>query len=184
MKAFYYRSGSIENVDLMISLCKDNYQGIIETKKIDENQGILFAENDFYDCLENILPLIIHDTGTNFTFLVSHCECDLSLLALEKAVSYSNSCIYLCDLIMECILHQDHEIYEVIRSTFKGVDRESMQSAKMYVDCGMNVTLAASKLYVHRNTFNYRLNKFMRLTNLDIKEFHDALYLYIVSKIL
>ncbi|HBB05327.1 MAG TPA: hypothetical protein DCZ41_01870, partial [Firmicutes bacterium] len=37
--------------------------------------------------------------------------------------------------------------------------------------------LTAETLYIHRNTFNYRLNAFIEKTGLDIREYHNALLL-------
>ena len=39
--------------------------------------------------------------------------------------------------------------------------------------------LASEALFVHRNTFNYRLNAFIRESGLDIRDYHNALLLEI-----
>jgi DNA-binding PucR family transcriptional regulator len=41
----------------------------------------------------------------------------------------------------------------------------------------LDATLSAKRLFVHRNTFLYRLNRFIELTNLDIRDYHNALFL-------
>jgi DNA-binding PucR family transcriptional regulator len=51
-----------------------------------------------------------------------------------------------------------------------------MLTAKAFIDAGLNATRAAVKLYVHRNTFNYRLDKFIEQTGLDIRDYHHAFY--------
>ncbi|MGN1075804.1 MAG: helix-turn-helix domain-containing protein, partial [Candidatus Enteromonas sp.] len=43
--------------------------------------------------------------------------------------------------------------------------------------------LSAQTLFVHRNTFLYRLNKFIELTNLDIRDYHNALLLELYFQI-
>ena len=39
----------------------------------------------------------------------------------------------------------------------------------------MNVSETARKLFVHRNTLVYRLEKIKKLTGLDLREFDDAI---------
>lgn len=57
-----------------------------------------------------------------------------------------------------------------------------MQTGLTFILSGLNATLAAKRLYIHRNTFNYRLNKFIEQTSLDIRDFDNALLLYIYNK--
>ncbi len=50
------------------------------------------------------------------------------------------------------------------------VNRDEMETARMYLETGRNVNASAQHLYLHRNTFRYRLNKFIAQTHLDIRE--------------
>lgn len=184
MKAYYYHCEEKDKVETLVLMCEASYPKEVVEKKLDACSGILFADNDFYDILERIIPPMIQDLGCRITFLASHAEDEVSRLALDVACFYSMNCIYLCDLLMECILHQDKRLFEAIQKSFESVERESIQCAIAYLQCGMSVHQAASKLYVHRNTINYRLNKFMKQTHLDIRNYHDAMYFYLANKII
>jgi len=50
------------------------------------------------------------------------------------------------------------------------ISRDEMETARMYLETGRNVNASAQHLYLHRNTFRYRLNKFIAQTGLDIRE--------------
>jgi len=39
---------------------------------------------------------------------------------------------------------------------------------------GLNASAAAKKMFMHRNTLNYRLKKIEKATGLDLKKFEDA----------
>jgi carbohydrate diacid regulator len=54
----------------------------------------------------------------------------------------------------------------------------------MFIHCGLNAIKTANKLYIHRNTFNYRLHKFIALTGLDIRDYRHALYFELASRLL
>ncbi|WP_110113833.1 helix-turn-helix domain-containing protein [Bacillus sp. CGMCC 1.16541] len=58
-------------------------------------------------------------------------------------------------------------------------DEELIQTIKVYLECNLNVSLAAKKLYMHRNSLQYRIDKFMDRTNLDIKDFQGAVSAYL-----
>lgn len=58
-------------------------------------------------------------------------------------------------------------------------DDEMMKTVKTYILCGQNATLAAKELFVHRNSLQYRIDKFIERTGLDIRSFHDAMIAYL-----
>ncbi|MFP7479602.1 PucR family transcriptional regulator [Terribacillus saccharophilus] len=58
-------------------------------------------------------------------------------------------------------------------------DVELLRTVRMYFTCNQNLTLTAKKLYIHRNSLNYRLDKLTEKTGLDIRKFQDAFALYL-----
>ena len=40
-------------------------------------------------------------------------------------------------------------------------DKELIDSVKVFFQCNLNVSLAAKQLYLHRNTLQYRIDKFI-----------------------
>ncbi|MCR6110205.1 helix-turn-helix domain-containing protein [Bacillus sp. A301a_S52] len=59
-------------------------------------------------------------------------------------------------------------------------DRELMHSIKTYLECNMNTSLAAKKMFMHRNTLQYRVDKFIEKTAIDIKQFANAAAVYLL----
>ncbi len=57
---------------------------------------------------------------------------------------------------------------------FESIGRDVMDTARMYLDTGRSVNASAAHLYLHRNTFRYRLNKFITQTKLDIREIEQG----------
>ena len=58
-------------------------------------------------------------------------------------------------------------------------DEEILTTINMFLENNLNVSETARKLYVHRNTLLYRLEKLEKLSGLDIRVFEDALTLKI-----
>lgn len=51
-----------------------------------------------------------------------------------------------------------------------------------YCHSNMNISKAAKKLFIHRNTLIYRLQKIEALTSLDTKSFGDSVILYLAIR--
>ncbi len=56
----------------------------------------------------------------------------------------------------------------------RGAD-ELLRTVRVFLDADQNVSEAARKMYIHRNTMTYRLEKFQKLTGLDCSSFGDGL---------
>ena len=49
------------------------------------------------------------------------------------------------------------------------------RNAQRFFENNLNVSETSRKLFVHRNTLVYRLEKIKKLTGLDLREFEDAI---------
>jgi DNA-binding PucR family transcriptional regulator len=58
-------------------------------------------------------------------------------------------------------------------------DAELFHTIKTFFECNLNVSLAAKKLYIHRNSLQYRIEKFNERTGIDIKHFKGAVTTYL-----
>jgi sugar diacid utilization regulator len=66
------------------------------------------------------------------------------------------------------------ELLTMLKDKFDALDSEMIITIEQFVNCGLNISDAARKLYVHRNTLIYRLDKIKKETNFDIRDFKDA----------
>lgn len=58
-------------------------------------------------------------------------------------------------------------------------EKELIQSVKVYIENNMNVSLTSKKLFMHRNSLQYRIDKFIERTGIDIKNFQGAMAAYL-----
>ncbi|WP_422446413.1 PucR family transcriptional regulator [Thermoanaerobacterium sp. DL9XJH110] len=68
-----------------------------------------------------------------------------------------------------------HEIGEKL----KKLDTETFDTIRVVLECNLNMSEAARRLYIHRNTLMYRLEKIASITGLDLRNFKDAIILEI-----
>lgn len=66
------------------------------------------------------------------------------------------------------------ELLNNFKQKFNEFDYEMINTIEEFFNCGLNITDAARKLYIHRNTLIYRLSKIEKETGFDIKNFKEA----------
>ena len=63
-------------------------------------------------------------------------------------------------------------------------DKEMTDTAEEFLDSSLNVSETARKLYLHRNTLIYRLDKIEKETGLNIRKFSDAITFRLITILL
>ena len=61
------------------------------------------------------------------------------------------------------------------KSTIDSLDEDTLETINRFFENNLNVSETSRKLYVHRNTLVYRLEKIKKLTGLDLREFDHAI---------
>ena len=60
------------------------------------------------------------------------------------------------------------------KGSLSSLDRETLMTVQSFFENNLNVSETSRKLFVHRNTLVYRLEKIRKLTGLDLREFDHA----------
>lgn len=61
------------------------------------------------------------------------------------------------------------------KGALESLDRETLVTIQAFFENNLNVSETSRKLFVHRNTLVYRLEKIKKLTGLDLREFDHAI---------
>ncbi len=61
------------------------------------------------------------------------------------------------------------------KGSLESLDRETLITIQAFFENNLNVSETSRKLFVHRNTLVYRLEKIRKLTGLDLREFEHAI---------
>ncbi len=72
----------------------------------------------------------------------------------------------LCEMFLQ-------EVFK--KNPIDALDHETLFTINKFFENNLNVSETARKLFVHRNTLVYRLEKIKKLTGLDLREFDDAI---------
>ncbi|MBO5779078.1 MAG: helix-turn-helix domain-containing protein, partial [Clostridia bacterium] len=72
----------------------------------------------------------------------------------------------LCEMFLQ-------EVFK--KGPLESLDRETHTTIQAFFENNLNVSETSRKLFVHRNTLVYRLEKIRKLTGLDLREFEHAI---------
>ena len=61
------------------------------------------------------------------------------------------------------------------RGSIDSLDHETLFTIQRFFENNLNVSETSRKLFVHRNTLVYRLEKIKKITGLDLRQFEDAI---------
>ena len=72
----------------------------------------------------------------------------------------------LCEMFLQ-------EVFK--KGSLESLDRETLMTIQAFFENNLNVSETSRKLFVHRNTLVYSLEKIRKLTGLDLREFEHAI---------
>lgn len=159
-----------------------------------QSDELSYDENDFYSIsttLENDFfiktyfyigksRLNLGGTRESFFFERELFTEGMTLLTKERIFTYEKVFPVLTAVNLPTPLKKllETDIVEVLRD-----DEELLATMKVFLESGSNATLAAKKLYIHRNTLQYRLDKFTEQSRINVKVFSNALTVYLACLI-
>ena len=131
--------------------------------------GLLKVEEMSYDDFSSI----------KLSIMTIKNDLNLSHFSLIEVPFYSNN----FSLILKNKLSGSFDLFEIllrdfslgnkhldfINSVFKEVPDYVINTVDMYLKCDSSIEKSSKLLFTHRNTVNYRVNKFINLTSINIK---------------
>ena len=98
------------------------------------------------------------------------------LIPLNKYEFY-----YLYDEVFKGVTKGEIEVKKVT-SILENINKETLETIQNYIRFDQSVSLTGEYMFAHRNTINYRVNKFNSITQINIRQMHNAIFVsYIIS---
>ncbi|MDP9750735.1 CdaR family transcriptional regulator [Thermoanaerobacter pentosaceus] len=87
---------------------------------------------------------------------------------------------YKIELLIHSLSINDSIVFfEEYKDILNSKNKDIINTIKVYFESGMNISLASKKLFIHRNTLTYRLNKIKEKFNVDITNPYVCMKVYI-----
>ncbi len=113
--------------------------------------------------------------GVTLTAVIGYDQNQLLEASVQIAQRMSKyTILHIVDVMILEASEGEQVLFNLFNNQMKRVSHETILTAKAFIENDCNAIAAADALYIHRNTFSYRLNKFIDQTNMDIRDFHFA----------
>lgn len=169
---------------MVIDMLKE-FMEIKEINIIDQSLVIVFdapVEISFNEIILNLST----ETFVDYRLYEAYPFTDIELLYkhahfMKQLISKIpfNQYVYLNDvLVIKYLLTKiDKTEYAFFLRTYAS-NEDMKQTIKVYLESNQNMSEAAKKLYIHRNTLIQRIDKFITVTGFDIKKFVEGYVIY------
>ena len=128
-----------------------------------EGDGIMTIDFSFEESVLNLEVMKAQD--------ILQCASDISTIHLmESTYPYDD---FIMERTLEEFMSKLSEVFK--KNSIDSLDQETLFTINMFFENSLNVSETSRKLFVHRNTLVYRLEKIKKLTGLDLREFDDAI---------
>ncbi|MEH7072452.1 PucR family transcriptional regulator [Neobacillus drentensis] len=171
----------------VIIIWENKYRGIV----IEENTSFSLTEEELISMSETLES----DFYVKFLFFVGKfnpfndqlrskflLEKEYFSFGLSNLLSIIN--IFSFERVFPAYLafHLPAELKQMVHQNIIGVfndDSEMYSTIKVFLENNLNASLTSKKLYIHRNTLQYRVDKFIDRTGIQLKDFYGAFTVFL-----
>ncbi|GFP78056.1 PucR family transcriptional regulator [Clostridium fungisolvens] len=185
----------------LISLSKNRYDALNVIKESYDDENIIsMIYKDYIVILGNFEDELDHANSMKDSILSDiYTKCYISYSSFSGGAddiknAFNDAALYITlskkydlketvydsdKLILEKVIYNindnmKEELFIKFKDKFSKFDSEIISTIEEFANCGLNISEAAKKLYIHRNTLIYRLDKIYKDTGYDIRNFKEA----------
>lgn len=151
---------------------------------------VIISKNDISDDSIKELFLAIKKNITEKCY-ISYCKID-EYNELKEKFEYLKDNLEIClkynlqskiytenSLLVEKMIENVDEkeitrVYKEFNDIFSKLDEDLIKTIEIFFSEGLKISESADKLYIHRNTLFYRIDKIKKIVNYDISNFNEA----------
>jgi hypothetical protein len=182
-RLYIYQTSLEEELSLLFSGISDNMY--VESMT---DQYLVIVDQDYYNPepldIHAIQELIQDDFGSEVVvFVEPYMEEDFVLgPAIKDFLSQLPKGVhYLDDVITFAVLKNNESLKQRLKDyILKQTNQEVIHTVRQFIENNMNSSLSAKRLFMHRNTLNYRIDNFIESTHINVKTFKGANAIYML----
>ncbi|AQU78382.1 PucR family transcriptional regulator [Planococcus faecalis] len=165
-------------------LWQNDHQGVLVEYVTKEDGPISYDEiidvlmSDLYINIHFFVgPLraSLHGAVTHYRAMVDGAKI-VSLYSKKTVISYTDAIPYL--LLDQTPEPLRNEIKQSVLQVYQG-DEETMKMIEVFVRNNLNISETAKALHMHRNSLQYRFDRFYENTGIDVRKFREAMAVYL-----
>lgn len=162
-----------DNIEKLLMQCFEQQMDIFWESNI--AKIIVYNHDNFSYTLKQAIQMMISDFFIDISCLIVPKFNDLFLNYLDLV---HNNVVTAFEIFVQHY-NQEQTKQDMIH-LIRDVKKEYLETANVFLKCNMNACEAAKELYLHRNSFNYRMNQFIYTSEMDIRDFDTAIFLKLI----
>ena len=158
----------------------NEYLAVIDEEMFEKNAHIL---NRFSIDNEGILKIAVGKSCSIYQLADSHAS---ALTTLKHISASTEGFLLFDDLTLEIIFSglNETEKEEFLSKTISSLSEDERHLIQVYFDENMSLINTGKRLFLHKNTLQYKLNHIYRKCGLNPRYFKDAVLLYLALKLI
>ncbi|MCF7927391.1 MAG: helix-turn-helix domain-containing protein [Candidatus Izimaplasma sp.] len=149
---------------------------------------LILLDSDYYNPepvnLESFQVLLEEDANQSITtFVEPYSDISFPLgIAFKSLLNELPAGFYTFeDIIPYVVLNKKGQLKKKIKHYIEQhSNKEVIHTVRKFIDNNMNSSESAKKLFMHRNTLNYRIDNFIEATHINVKTFKGANAMYML----
>lgn len=156
----------------------NEYLAVIDEDSFEKNRYLLQKTTSDY---QELLKAAVGRPGMVYQLEASY---QSALTAWKSIALGTKSFVVFDELTLEIVLSSMDKISreEFRLKTISQLSKEEISLIKIYYEENMSLTAACSRLFLHKNTLQYKLNRIYQKCGLNPRVFQDAVLLYLAVK--
>lgn len=160
------------------------------------HEGIIIEEQTVYEdsiSFEEIKDILMSDLSVKINFFIGSYKVGLEDIAqyyhsltnaAKKVFVYTNKTVVTyIDAVPYLLINQTEpdlrsDIGKTVLQEYIN-DEETLKMIETFLQCNLNISETAKVLHMHRNSLQYRLDRFFEKTGIDVRQFHHAMTVYL-----
>ena len=160
------------------------------------HEGIIIEEQTIYEdsiSFEEIKDILMSDLYVKINFFIGSYKEGLEDIAqyyhsltnaAKKVFIYTNKTVVTyIDAVPYLLINQTEpdlrsDIGKTVLQEYIN-DEETLKMIETFLQCNLNISETAKVLHMHRNSLQYRLDRFFEKTGIDVRQFHHAMTVYL-----
>jgi hypothetical protein len=137
--------------------------------RLDSHNLCIQADISALDLITSLFSTL-QSQGLHLCMVVGYHDDAVLRAGVEVAkMNYDHQWVHLYQIFLHELKHGQYHLIHSLQSKINAIDHDDRLTLKTYLDYHGNAILASEALYVHRNTFNYRLNKAIEALGIDVR---------------
>jgi hypothetical protein len=176
----FLRNGTFESLLAVLSGFESLHAKERPDKIIEIIDSGLWDQTDYAHVREMALQEFFQDFTAFIVPDSPHFDSEPFLPFLQKA---NPGIFFIWDLISEITFSNRPDLKGVLKKYYYTLfGPETIDSVLGFIANDQNASKAAANLYMHRNTLNYRLDHFIKVSEIDVRSFKGAAAMYLLFR--